>query len=188
MIPFPDKKYSVIYADPPWTYQRGGRGAARHHYDTMSTEAICNMPVRDICTDDAVLFMWATFPKLPEALKVMEAWDFTYKTAAFVWVKQNKKAPTLFMGGGSYTRANAEVCPGVSKNTKAKKFVASHSVRQIIITPVRQHSRKPAEARDRIRELTGDQSYIELFARNTTPGWDAWGNEVGKYESEAETE
>ena len=114
---------------------------------------------------------------------LMEAWGFTYKTAAFVWVKQNKKAPTLFMGGGSYTRANAEVCLlGVSKNTKAKRFVASHSVRQIIITPVRQHSQKPAEARDRIRELTGgDQSYIELFARNTTPGWDVWGNEVNKY-------
>ena len=89
------------------------------------------------------------------------------------------------MGGGSYTRANAEVCLlGVSKNTKAKRFVASHSVRQIIITPVRQHSQKPAEARDRIRELTGgDHSYIELFARNTTPGWDVWGNEVNKYEN-----
>jgi len=161
LIPLPNKKYSVIYADPPWAYQQGGRGAAKHHYDTMSTEALCNMPVRDICTDDAVLFMWATFPNLPEALKVMEAWGFTYKTAAFVWVKQNKKAPTLFMGGGSYTRANAEVCLlGVSKNTKAKRFVASHSVRQIIITPVRQHSQKPAEARDRIRELTGGGSLV----------------------------
>ncbi len=183
-IPFPNKKYSVIYADPPWAYQQGGRGAAKHHYDTMSTEALCQMPVRDICTDDAVLFMWATFPNLLEALKVMEAWGFIYKTAAFVWVKQNKKASTLFMGGGSYTRANAEVCLlGVSKNTKTKMVVASHSVRQIIVAPVRHHSQKPAEARSRIRELTGeDHSYIELFARNTTPGWDVWGNEVNKYE------
>ena len=92
MIPFPNKKYSVIYADPPWAYQQGGRGAAKHHYDTMSTEALCKMPVRDICTDDAVLFMWATFPNLPEALKVMAAWGFTYKTAAFVWVKKNRKS------------------------------------------------------------------------------------------------
>lgn len=176
MIPFPNGKYSVIYADPPWAYKQGGRGAAKHHYDTMSTEALCQMPV---------LFMWATFPNLPEALKAMEAWGFTYKTAAFVWVKQNKKAPTLFMGGGSYTRSNAEVCLlGVSKNTKAKRLVASHSVRQIIIAPVRQHSQKPAEARDRIRELMGwDHSYIELFARNTTPGWDVWGNEVEKFEN-----
>ena len=151
----------------------------------MSTDALCKMPVRDICTSDAVLFMWATFPNLPEALKVMAAWGFTYKTAAFVWVKQNKRSPSLFMGGGSYTRANAEVCLlGVSKRTQASRFVATHKVRQIIITPLRQHSQKPAEARERIVELTGGaQSYIELFARNTTPGWDVWGNEVNKYET-----
>lgn len=184
MIPFPNKKYSVIYADPPWTYQQGGRGAAKHHYDTMSTEELCQMPVRDICTDDAILFMWATFPNLPEALKVLTAWGFIYKTAAFVWVKQNKKTPTLFMGGGSYTRANAEVCLlGVSKGTKAKRVIASHSVRNIIVSPVRRHSQKPEEARSRICKLTGngDHSYIELFARNTTPGWDAWGDEIHKF-------
>nr|DAV17440.1 MAG TPA: N6 adenosine methyltransferase subunit [Caudoviricetes sp.] len=184
MIPFPNKKYSVIYADPPWSYRQGGRGAAKNHYDTMSAEQLCRMPVRDICTDDAVLFMWATFPNLPEALKVMQDWGFTYKTAAFVWVKQNKKSSALFMGGGSYTRANGEVCLiGVSKNTKASRVVASHSVRQIIVAPVRHHSQKPSEARSRIRELMGvDRSYIELFARNTTPVWDVWGNEVNKYD------
>lgn len=185
MIPFPNKKYSVIYADPPWAYQQGGRGAAKHHYETMSTEDICGLPVRDICTNDAVLFMWATFPNLPEALKVMAAWGFTYKTAAFVWVKQNKKAPSLFMGGGSYTRANAEVCLlGISRKTKAQRAVISHSVRQIIMAPVRQHSQKPPETRERIQELMGgDHSFIELFARNSTPGWDVWGNEVNKYET-----
>ena len=184
MIPFPDKKYSVIYADPPWAYRQGGRGAAKHHYATMDTDALCQMPVRDICTDDAVMFMWATFPNLPEALKVMDAWGFTYKTAAFVWVKQNKKSSTLFMGGGSYTRANAEVCLlGVSKGTKAKRIVASHGVSQVIIAPVRHHSQKPEEARARIRALVGENhSYIELFARNRTPGWDAWGNEVHRYD------
>lgn len=156
MIPLPNRKYSVIYADPPWAYQQGGRGAAKCHYETMSTEALCDMPVRNICTEDAVLFMWATFPNIPEALKVMEAWGFTYKTAAFVWVKQNKKAPTLFTGMGAYTRANAEVCLlGISKKTKAKSVVASHRVHQIIMAPIRQHSQKPTEARDRIRELTG---------------------------------
>lgn len=182
MIPFPDRKYSVIYADPPWQYAQGGRGAARNHYKTMSTQALCDMPISQICASDAVLFMWATFPNIKEALKVMEAWGFVYKTAAFVWVKQNKKAPTFFMGGGSYTRANAEVCLlGISKGSKASSMIASHSVRQIILSPVREHSQKPAEVRDRIRELMGgDQSYIELFARNTTPGWDVWGNEVNK--------
>lgn len=188
MIPFPNKKYSVIYADPPWAYRQGGRGAAKHHYDTMSTEALCKMPVRDICTDDAVLFMWATFPNIKGALRVMEAWGFSYKTAAFVWVKQNKKAPTLFMGTGAYTRANAEVCLlGISKKTKAHSLVASHSVHQIIMAPVRHHSQKPDEARNRIRELTGgDHSYIELFARQTVDGWDVWGNEVNICTANAE--
>lgn len=103
--------------------------------------------------------------------QIIDNWDGTNDTL-------------LFMGGGSYTRANAEVCLlGVSKNTKTKRVVASHSVRQIIVAPVQHHSQKPAEARSRIRELTGeDHSYIELFARNTTPGWDVWGNEVNKYE------
>lgn len=182
-LPFPNKKYSVIYADPPWEYRQGGRGAAKNHYKTMSAKALSQMPVRDICTDEAVLFMWATFPNLPDALDVMAAWGFTYKTAAFVWVKQNKKTSSLFMGGGFYTRANAEVCLlGTSKKSKAKSVIESHSVRQIIVAPVREHSQKPAETRCRIQELMGAKhSYIELFARNTTPGWDVWGDEVNKY-------
>lgn len=112
-LPFPNKKYSVIYADPPWEYRQGGRGAAKNHYKTMSAKALSQMPVRDICTDKAVLFMWATFPNLPDALNVMDAWGFTYKTAAFVWVKQNKKNVVLVYGwwilhkgkcGGLFTR------------------------------------------------------------------------------------
>ena len=87
------------------------------------------------------------------------------------------------MGGGFYTRANAEVCLlGTSKKSKAKSVIESHSVRQIIVAPVREHSQKPAETRCRIQELMGAKhSYIELFARNTTPGWDVWGDEVNKY-------
>lgn len=122
-LPFPEKKYSVIYADPPWEYRQGGRGAAKNHYKAMSANALSQMPVRDICTDDAVLFMWATFPNLPDVLNVMDAWGFTYKTAAFVWVKQNKKTSSLFMGGGFYTRANAEVCLlGTSKKTRQNRL------------------------------------------------------------------
>ena len=88
-----DKKYQVIYADPPWSYRQKGnaRGTAVAHYDTMNTDDICNLPVKDIKTDDAILFMWATFPNLYDALKVINAWEFEYKTAAFVWVKTNKK-------------------------------------------------------------------------------------------------
>ena len=83
-----NKKYDVIYADPPWEYRQNGgansRGMAKQHYDTMSTTEICDLPIRNICTDKTVCFMWATFPNISEAIKVLEAWGFTYKTAAFV--------------------------------------------------------------------------------------------------------
>lgn len=179
----PNKKFDIIYADPPWSYRDSSGGDAKSHYNTLSITEISTLPIRDICHDKTVLFMWATFPNLPEALEVMTAWGFTYKTVAFVWVKQNKNSEGIFMGPGSYTRTNAEICLlGVSKNTQAKDFVKSHSVRQIVISPLREHSRKPDEVRDRIKELIGnDKSCIELFARESTEGWDVWGNETTKF-------
>ena len=123
--------------------------------------------------------MWATFPNICEALKVIKAWGFEYKTAAFVWVKKNKKQNTNFWGMGAYTRANAEVCLiGISKNTKAKKIVKSNGVHQIIESPIEQHSKKPHETRERILKLLGNLPRIELFARQSIDGWDCWGNEV----------
>lgn len=121
-----DKKYQIIYADPPWEYKQSGskvhsRGMAKQHYKTMCTEDICRLPIKDIKTGNAICFIWATFPNITEALKVMESWGFVYKTVAFVWVKKNRKTNTNFWGMGAYTRANAEVCLlGVSKQTKAK--------------------------------------------------------------------
>lgn len=184
-----DKRYNVIYADPPWEYQQSGseknsRGMAKQHYNIMATDDICNLPIKEIKTDDAICFMWATFPNIDQALKVMTAWGFIYKTAAFVWIKKNKKANTNFWGMGAYTRANAEICIlGISKKTKAKDCVKSHKVHQIIESPVREHSRKPAEAREKIIELLGRHNQsIELFARQQVDGWDCWGNEVEKGE------
>lgn len=180
------RKYDVIYADPPWEYRQSGskknsRGMAKQHYTTMSTDDICKLPVRGICTDKAICFMWATFPNIGEALKVMDAWGFTYKTAAFVWVKQNKKSDSLFWGMGAYTRANVEVCLlGISKETKASKVVKSHAVHQVIQSQIEEHSKKPHEARRRIEELLGDVPRIELFAREECAGWDCWGDEVNK--------
>ena len=85
------KKYGIIYADPPWRYQQKSlSGAAEHHYSTMSVEEICQLDVASVAADDCVLFLWATFPQLQEALQVIKAWDFKYKTVAFVWLKQNK--------------------------------------------------------------------------------------------------
>ena len=185
MIPFPDKKYSVIYADPPWAYRQCGtteksRGSAKKHYQTMTTDDICALPIPSICSPDgAACFMWATFPNIGEAIRVMEAWGFTYKTAAFVWVKKNKKNGGNFWGMGAYTRANAEVCLlGVTPNFKAGERVVSHGVHQIIEAPFEGHSKKPDETRIRITDLLGDTPRFELFARQRADGWDAWGNEV----------
>ena len=178
----PDKKYNIIYADPPWAYRQCGtaarsRGNAAKHYSTMPTADICALPVGDLRAEWAACFMWATFPNFAEALKVMEAWGFAYKTAAFVWVKKNKKSGGNFWGMGAYTRANAEVCL-LGVTPKAKKIVRSHGIHQIIEAPYQGHSRKPGEARDRIVQLLGDLPRIELFARERAEGWDAWGNEV----------
>lgn len=178
-----DKKYNILYADSPWEYPESGgmknsRGMAKQHYTTMKTADICALPVRRICTDDALCFMWATFPKIAEALEVMTAWGFTYKTAAFVWVKRNK-CGSVFWGMGQYTRANAEVCLlGISRKTKAREAVKSHAVHQIIEAIPGRHSEKPPETRERIMQLTGGGSAIELFARQAADGWDCWGNEV----------
>ncbi len=155
-----EKKYNIIYADPPWAYKesggiKNGRGMAKQHYGTMPTADICALPVRRICADNALCFMWATFPKIAEALKALKAWGFTYKTAAFVWVKKNK-CGSNFWGMGQYTRANAEVCLlGISKGTKASKAIKSHAVHQIVESIVRKHSEKPPEIRDKIKTLTG---------------------------------
>lgn len=184
MLELPNRKYDIILADPPWSYNQSGRGAAKNHYKTMRTGDICQLPVRDLATERALLFLWATFPNIREAFKVIEAWGFEYKTVAFVWVKKNKKATdTLFWGGGHYTRANSEVCLlGISKGTKATEIIKSRSVHQIIEAPVSAHSEKPYEVKERIVELVGELPRIELFARSDKPfddGWHGWGLEYG---------
>ena len=174
-----DKKYEVVYADPPWSYRtwnkkEAGR-TAESHYPTMSLSEICTLPVADIIHTDAVLFLWATFPNLPQALEVIKAWGFEYKTVAFCWVKRNKVTPSWFVGLGHWTRANAEVC---LLATKGKPQRISKGVRQIVDTPIERHSKKPDEVRNRIVELMGDVPRIELFAREQIAGWDVFGNEV----------
>lgn len=157
-------------------YSEKGKGrSAESHYPTMTIQDICNLQVDKIADKNCVLFMWMTFPTLVEGLKVLEAWGFNYKTVAFVWIKQNKKTPTLFWGLGFWTRANAEICILAVKGTPKR---ISAKVHQVIISPIEEHSKKPDETRKRIVELLGDLPRIELFARQKTKGWDVWGNEV----------
>lgn len=169
-------KYSVVLADCPWRYDRNkGTGVAENHYSTMSMEEICALPVADITAADSALFLWATFPMLPEALRVIEAWQFHFVTCAFVWLKQNRKSPGFFYGMGFWTRSNAEICLFAKKGHPKRQ---SKKVHQFIISPIEAHSKKPDIARDKIVELMGDVPRIELFARQKTEGWHVWGNEV----------
>ena len=170
------EKYNIIYADPPWSYARNCiQGAAANHYSTMSVEEICALPVSEISAKDSVLFLWATFPQLPEALQVITAWGYIYKSVAFVWLKQNKKTDSWFYGLGYWTRGNAEIC---LLATKGKPKRQSSSVHQFIISPIEGHSKKPDVARQKIIQLMGDLPRVELFARQSPPGWAVWGNEV----------
>ena len=173
-----DKKYNIIYADPPWFYKdkalAGNRGACCK-YAVMNINDIKNLPIKNISADNSILFMWVTMPKLNECFDVIKAWGFEYKTVGFTWIKQNKKSDSLFWGMGSWTRANAEVCLIATKGKPKRESAKVHSV---IMSKIREHSRKPDETRDRIVELCGDLPRIELFARQYAEGWDCWGNEV----------
>ena len=173
------KKYKVIYADPPWAYKvwskKGAGRSAESHYPTMDIAAIKALPVGELADKDCALFLWITFPMLREAWGVMDAWGFTFKTVAFVWLKRNKKSPTWFYGLGHWTRGNAEICL-LAKRGHPKRY--SRSVHQFIISPIEEHSKKPDITREKIIELAGDLPRAELFARQKIPGWDVWGNEV----------
>ena len=171
-----DKKYSIIYADPPWQYNdKGCQGAAEKIYPTMTVKEMAELPIKQLTSDDCVLFMWATYPKIKEALDLIEKWGFTYKSIAFQWVKQNKSGNGYFFGLGRWTRGNTEPCLIA---TKGKPKRISANVGQLIFSPLRNHSQKPDETREKIIELIGDLPRIELFARQHTDGWDCWGNEV----------
>ena len=141
------------------------------------------MEIRDIklidvpADDDCVLFLWAIDPMLPDALELIKAWGFTYKTVAFTWAKINESGKDP-IGGGYWTRANPEMCLLATRG-KPKRLNAD--VRQLLMAPRREHSRKPDEVYGRIEALV-DGPYLEMFARQTHPGWDSWGNEVGKFE------
>ncbi len=177
------KKYSIIYADPPWPYRKYSNTKKNTSdkirvtpYPAMKLTDIEELPIQEISEENAVLFLWITMPCLEMGLKVIKAWGFTYKTVGFTWVKKNKKGVGWFRGFGHYTRSNAELC---LLATKGKILpVLCKNLCQIIESPLTVHSEKPSTVRDKIVELFGSLSRIELFARTSTNGWDHWGNEI----------
>lgn len=154
----------------------------------MDKKSICNLQVKEIADKNSALFLWITFPKLDWAFDVMKSWGFIYKTCAFVWIKTNKNhnvnqisfLPSdsfdTFMGMGYYTRSNAELCLLGIKGNPHKRLC--HNINQVVYEPLKRHSRKPDIIRNHIVKLFGNLPRIELFARQKTEGWDAWGNEV----------
>lgn len=190
--------YRVILADPPWQFNSlwGGRPkkteagypsrAVDAHYETLSMDEICALPVADLAADDCVLFMWTCWPVLQASFRVLDAWGFTYKTCAFSWMKADPYRlfaddKTPFAGMGYWTRANTEPCLLATRG-KPKRLHAD--VRQGVIAPRREHSRKPDCIHERIERLVAGP-YCELFARASRPGWDSWGNEVTKFDEAA---
>lgn len=176
-----NKLYQIIYADPPWQYgdklQHHG-GSADSHYDTMPIEDICNLqvngkPVKDITDENCFLFLWGTWAFLSEALRVIDAWGFKYKTSGFVWIKTYQSGKDVF-GMGNYTRGNTEY---VLLGVKGKPQRKSKFVSQIIKTTIKEHSKKPDIVRSKIVQLCGDLPRLEIFARTKIHGWDTFGND-----------
>ena len=179
------RKYGVIYADPPWAFRNWStKGTGRNaisHYDCLDLAALASLPVIDLAADDCALFLWATDPLLPRALKLIEASGFEYKTVAFYWVKLNAAAKhdaDFFTGLGYWTRANPEQC---LLATRGKPPRRAKNVRRLVVEKRREHSRKPDCVRERIERLVAGP-YLELFARETKQGWNCWGNQVALFD------
>ena len=184
--------YNVVYADPPWTfatYSDKGKGrSAEAHYSCMGFADICKLPVAEWAARDSILLLWVTDPLMPRGLDLMEAWGFTYKTVGFYWAKLNKSATreafderSFFTGLGYWTRANPEMC---LLGTRGSPKRLAKDVRRLVVTPRREHSRKPDEVYERIERLAAGP-YLEVFAREGRPGWDAWGNQAGLFDGGA---
>ena len=175
---------AVIYADPAWPWvtwsPAGGKwSSVDHHYGTSTFDEIKALPVAPLTAKDCVLFLWGTWPWLPEILKVIEAWGFTYKTVGFLWVKQNTDGAGLHTGMGYYTRSNSEYC---LLATKGEPEQIATDVHQVVLAPVGEHSAKPEEVRRRIERLFVGP-YLELYARTPVDGWTVWGNEIKRDEA-----
>jgi N6-adenosine-specific RNA methylase IME4/ParB-like chromosome segregation protein Spo0J len=178
--PFGSRRYPIIYADPPWDYRlydetTGSSRAAAEHYPTMKLGKICALPVADIATDDAILFMWTTAPHLQESFQVLASWGFEYKTNA-VWVKDR-------VGLGHFIRGQHEILLIAARGEMPCPLPANRPS-SVITAPRREHSRKPGEAYELIERMYPELPKIELFARHARPRWDAWGNEISRAAAE----
>jgi len=174
--------YSLIMADPPWHFAtRSPKGEGRSpqaHYQTMSLEDIAALPVKALAAENCLLWLWATAPLLDRQIDILKAWGFGY-ASTMVWCKTTRKTGRISMGTGYYARNSHEhVLLGKVGSPK----MSSRSVRSVVMGPVREHSRKPDSAYDAARALVSYGRAADLFAREVRPGWESWGDELGKFQ------
>ena len=191
----PNKKFDIIYADPPWHYNgklqfdKSSKSveqidlsknifisSAAFKYPTLKTSELIKIPIHEIAKDDCLLFMWTTNPHLAQAIEVGEAWGFEYKTVAFVWDK-------ISHNPGQYTLSNCELCL-VFKRGRIPKPRGARNIQQLVRSPRKTHSEKPIEVIQAIEKMFPTQERIELFARRKTKGWSAWGLDMLKESDE----
>ena len=177
--PLPNKKYGIIYADPPWDYKgqlqhtgAAGKesGGAARHYPTLPVSEMETWDIAAISQENCLLFMWTSSPHLDQAIRLGKAWGFKWATVAFVWDKQR-------VNPGYYTMSQCELCL-VFKRGKIPQPRGSRNVRQLVQTKRTRHSEKPEAVREGIEQMFPNQTKIELFARKQARGWDTWGLEV----------
>ncbi|WP_337846835.1 MT-A70 family methyltransferase [Sphingomonas sp.] len=180
--PFGDLRmfgYRIILADPPWTFDAGGDRQARKHYDVMSTAAIQALPVGHLAAPNCGLIMWALDPMLDVAIDTGRAWGFRFVTVHRYWAKTLRSGkPGWHMGTGYGTRANPEIALLFMNGSLG--LPKDRGVRRLLTSPIREHSRKPEEIHTDIERMY-DGPYVELFARERRPGWDAWGNQLDRF-------
>lgn len=192
----PRGHFGCILADPPWSFLTYGKHrttphrCVADHYQTMTHDELVSLPIADVAGKDCALFMWIVDSHFDEALTLGKAWGFSFKTIAFIWLKEteNGRQLDIFKGEsdprismGYWTRKQAEIC---LLFTRGKPKRLSKAVRQVIRDPRREHSRKPDEQFSRIEALVGGPR-LELFARSARHGWTVWGNETDKFEAAA---
>lgn len=186
----PKRHFGAILADPPWRFKtysdkgrsrcpdwRAFRGSPSRRYDTMPMDEILDLPVAQLAAPDCCLFLWVSWPMLPDAMRLIEAWGFVYKSCAFDWMKTTRSGNPA-IGCGYWTRANTEPC---LLATRGKPQRLIRDVRMAILEPRRESGRKPDCVHGRIERLVAGP-YLELFARQSRPGWTTWGNEATKFD------
>lgn len=193
--PLPSGRFSLCLMDPAWGFRtRSGEDRvptqAADPYATMSIDEMAALPVGEVMAVDSLIAMWVVGSHMAQAIDLAAAWGFGYVTDLFYWAKQRLVQADqidLFTGDiapppfsmGYHTRKQVEPCLLFSRGRGLP--VRDHGVPQLIVAPRAEHSRKPVEQYDRLQRLYGPVPRLEMFARNTAPGWAAWGNEVGKY-------